>query len=214
MIRVVIAEDHHLVRQGIRALLERVEDLTVVAEAADGIEALQAVETHRPDVLILDIAMPRLDGLQTLERVGKLGGRTQVVFLSMYADLMVVRAALRGGARGYLLKRAVKEELLLAVRAASRGGTYLSPEVSAALVGDLLAGPDRSGPFDHLTPREREVLQLVVEGHSNGEIGATLGISVKTVEKHRAGLMAKLGVHDVAGLVRIALTRGLVFPDR
>ena len=216
MIRVVLADDHHLVRQGIRALLDRVDDIEVVGEAADGQEAVELVQRLAPDVLVLDIAMPRLSGTQAAQRVRSLGGPTQVVILSMHADEVLVRQALRNGARGYLLKRSASEELVVALRAASRGEVYLSPAISTPIVDDLLAlqseGQD-SEPLDLLTPREREVLQLAAEGHTNPAIGQEMNISVKTVEKHRASLMSKLNVHDIAGLVRLAVKHKLIFPD-
>jgi DNA-binding NarL/FixJ family response regulator len=186
----------------------------VVGEAADGQEAVELVQRLAPDVLVMDIAMPRLDGAQATERVRSLGVATQVVILSMHSDETLVRRTLRSGARGYLLKRSVTEELLLAVRAAVRGEIYLSPAISVSLLEEILAvQADSEGrrPFDLLTPREREVLQLVVEGHTNTAIAQILKVSAKTVEKHRANLMSKLSVHDVAGLIRIAIKHGLVF---
>ena len=214
MIRVIVAEDHHLVRQGIRALLERAHDIEVVAEAADGQKAVELVEQLAPDLLLLDIAMPCLDGLQALEQVRALDVATQVVMLSMYSDEALVRRALRSGATGYLLKRSVAEELLLAVRAAHRGDIYLSPGVARSVVADFLRQADAEPPslFDRLTSREREVLQLVVEGHTNSTIGQMLKISERTVEKHRAGLMSKLNAQDLAGLMRAASEHRLVFP--
>jgi DNA-binding NarL/FixJ family response regulator len=215
MIRVVVADDHHLVRQGIRALLEKADDIQVVGEAGDGQEAIDLVEKLSPDVLVLDIAMPRMDGLQATERVGLLGLGTRVVILSMYGDKTLVRRALRRGARGYLLKHAVTEELLLAIRAAIRGEVYLSPEISKSVVADFLqTETEEAQPAERLTPRELEVLQLVVEGNTNRAIAGILHVSVKTVEKHRANLMAKLEVNDLAGLVRVAIREGLVFPER
>jgi DNA-binding NarL/FixJ family response regulator len=214
MIRVIVADDHHLVRQGIRALLEKADDIEVIGEAADGQEAVELVERLVPDVLVLDIAMPRLNGTQATARVRALGVATQVVILSMHSDETLVREALRSGARGYLLKRSVTEELLLAVRAASRGEIYLSPAISRSIVADLLMfQADYKSGFDLLTPREREVLQLIAEGRTNRAIAQMMQVSVKTVEKHRASLMSKLDVHDVAGLTRIAIKHGLVFLD-
>ena len=157
--------------------------------------------------------MPRLSGIQTLERINALGVRTRVIMLSMYSDETLVRQALRFGAAGYLLKRSVAEELLLAVRPAARGETYLSPAVSHVAVEALRGERKRpeGGVLERLSPRERQVLQLVAEGRSNGEIGKTLGVSKKTVEKHRASLTEKLQVKDLAGLIRIALREGIIF---
>jgi DNA-binding NarL/FixJ family response regulator len=216
VIRVIVADDHHLVRQGIRALLEKADDIEVVGEAADGQEAVELVERLTPNVLVMDIAMPRLSGNQAIGRVRALGVATQVVILSMYSDETLVRQALRNGAKGYLLKRSVTEELLLAIRAASRGEIYLSPAVSRSVVVDLLTlqtDADASSPFERLTSREREVLQLISEGHTNNAIALVLQVSVKTVEKHRANLMSKLNVHDLAGLIHVAIKHDLIFPD-
>jgi DNA-binding NarL/FixJ family response regulator len=216
VIRVIVADDHHLVRQGIRALLEKADGIEVVGEAADGQEAVELVERLTPNVLVMDMVMPRLSGNQAIGRVRALGVATQVVILSMYSDETLVREALRNGAKGYLLKRSVTEELLLAIRAASRGEIYLSPAISRPIVAGLLtlqADTDASSPFERLTSREREVLQLISEGHTNKAIAQILTVSVKTVEKHRANLMSKLNVHDLAGLMRVAIKHGLVFPD-
>jgi DNA-binding NarL/FixJ family response regulator len=216
VIRVIVADDHHLVRQGIRALLEKADDIEVVGEAADGQEAVELVKRLAPDVLVMDIAMPRLNGNQALGRVRALGVAPQVVILSMYSDETLVRQALRNGARGYLLKRSVTEELLLAVRAASRGEIYLSPAISRSIVADYLTlqkDADACSLFERLTPREREVLQLIAEGHTNNAIAQILKLSVKTVEKHRSNLMSKLNVHDLAGLIRVAIKHGMVFLD-
>jgi DNA-binding NarL/FixJ family response regulator len=217
MISVLLADDHHLVRKGIRALLEKADDISVVGEAEDGQEAVELAERLRPDVLVIDIGMPRLNGIQAVERIRDLGLPTRMVILSMHSDETLVRQALKHGVRGYLLKRSVTEELLLAVRAASRGETYLSPGISELVVSELLtlqAGADASSPFDLLTPREREVLQLIAEGHTNAAIAQMIDTSIKTVEKHRANLMAKLDVHDVAGLTRVAIKHGLIFLDK
>jgi DNA-binding NarL/FixJ family response regulator len=214
VIRVVIADDHHLVRQGIRALLEKAHDIEVVGEAEDGQQALNLVEALAPDVLLIDVAMPRMDGMQAIERVRLAHAPTRTIILSMYSDEALVRQALRSKASGYVLKRSVVEELLLAVRAASRGELYLSPAVTPYVLADLEAdGAQVDDPFSRLTPREREVLQLIAEGNINSAIAQTLQISIKTVEKHRSSLMAKLNVHDVAGLVRVAIKYRLIFPD-
>jgi DNA-binding NarL/FixJ family response regulator len=216
MIRVVLADDHHLVRTGIRALLEKAGDIEVVGEAADGQEAVELVERLQPDVLVIDIAMPRLTGIQALERVRTLGENTRVVILSMHSGGPLVRQALRAGAIGYLLKHSVTEELLLAVRAASRGETYLSPPVSSIVKDGYLnpqADEPTADPMEQLTSREREVLHLIAEGHTNNEISELMNISVNTVEKHRTNLMTKLDIHDVAGLTLFAVKHGLIFLD-
>ena len=216
MIRVVVADDHHLVRQGIRALLEKAEDIEVIGEASNGQEAVNLVRDLNPDVLVMDIAMPRMDGIQALGRVHSLEVNTQVVILSMYSDPTLVRKALRAGASSYLLKRSITEELLLAVRAASRNETFLSPAVSSSVVDDFLSLSEQEEETymaQRLTPREKEVLQLIVEGQTNAMVAETLKISPRTVEKHRSSLMSKLDVRDVTGLVRTAIKHQLVFLD-
>ena len=216
MIRVILAEDHHLVRQGIRSLLEKTSDIEILAEAENGQEAVKLAERLTPDVLVMDIAMPRLNGIQAADQIRSLGLTTQVVILSMYSDETLVRQALRAGVRGYLLKRSVVEELLLAVRAARSGEIYLSPAISQVMMTDFLAGQSAAeavSPFDQLSAREREALKLVAEGATNKAIAEAMHISVKTVEKHRANLMAKLNVHDLTGLIRIAIKQGLISLD-
>lgn len=215
MIRVVLADDHHLVRQGVRALLERAGDLQVLGEAADGQAALELVARLTPDVLVMDISMPRLDGTQALARMRALGLATRTIILSMHSDLTLIQQVLRAGAKGYLLKSSVGEELLLAIRAAHQGQLYLTPAVSAALVEPFLEQADDPATTlaDQLSPREREVLQLIVEGHTSRAIAETLQVSPKTIDKERASLMTKLGVHDLAGLVRTAIKHKLVRLD-
>ena len=217
MIRVVIADDHNVVRQGIRVLLDKADDIEVVGEAGDGQSAIELVERLKPEVLVTDISMPRMNGTQTVERLRALRLPTRVVVLSMYSDEAIVLQALRSGARGYLLKNSLVEELLLAIRTAYRGEIYLSPVISSDLLNDLLENRGEvevADPINRLSAREREVLQLIAEGHTNNEIGQMLNVSTKTVEKHRASLMSKLNVHDLVGLLRIAIKHGLIFLDQ
>ncbi len=214
MIRVILADDHHLVRQGIRALLEKVGDIQVIAEAEDGQQAIELVQRLTPDVLVMDITMPRLNGIEATERIRRLGVSTQVVILSMHSDETLARQALRSGAKGYLLKRSVTQELILAIRAASRDEIYLTSGITGFLLDEFLqTDSDNSKVFTLLTPREREVLQLVAEGQTNHAIAEKLNVSIKTVEKHRSSLMSKLNVHDVAGLTRLAIKYKLVALD-
>jgi DNA-binding NarL/FixJ family response regulator len=214
MIRVLIAEDHHLVREGIRALLEKSGDIQVVGEAQDGQEAVEQAKRLKPDVVVMDLAMPRMSGTQATEQIRAERLPTQVVILSMYSDETLVRQALRCGAKGYLLKRSVADELPLAIRAACRGETFLSSTISDSILAGVLGQPGKSeeeSPFDRLSARERQVLKLVAEGQTNHAIAAIMQISVKTVEKHRSSVMAKLDVHDTAGMVRLALKHRLIF---
>jgi DNA-binding NarL/FixJ family response regulator len=216
MIRIILAEDHHLVRHGIRSLLEAAQDIAVVAEADNGQEAVNLVRELSPDVLVTDINMPRLSGIQAAEQIRELDLSTRVVILSMHADPVLVRQALRYGVKGYLLKHSLTDELLLGVRAAARGETFLCPGVSDLVMADFLAASDRSettNGFDQLSAREREVLKLVAEGHTNKAIAEMMHVSIKTVEKHRANLMAKLNIQDLAGLIRVALKHHLIFMD-
>lgn len=214
MMKLILADDHHLVRQGLRSLLEKSYDIKIIAEAENGQEAVTLTERLTPDVLVMDIAMPRLNGIQAAEQIRSLGLKTQVVILSMHFDETLVRQALRSGVRGYLLKNSVVEELLLAIRAAGRGEIYLSPTISEIVVSDLMTGQGELkmvSPFEQLSAREREVLKLIAEGATNKTIAEAMNISIKTVEKHRTNLMSKLNVHDLVGLVRVAIKHGLIF---
>jgi DNA-binding NarL/FixJ family response regulator len=216
MIRLIIADDHHLVRQGIRRLLDDIEGMEVIGEAATGQEAVDLVQQLKPDVALIDIAMPRMDGSQAAERIHSLGLNTQVIILSMYSDPLLAQQLLRLGIRGYLLKASLAEELPLAIRAASQGQLYLSPAISDMLLTSVIGEPGSKlpeSPGALLTSREREVLQLVAEGYTNNAIAETLSISVKTVEKHRANIMIKLDAHDLPTLIRKAMKYGLIFPD-
>lgn len=216
-IRVLLAEDHALVRAGFRALLAGLPDIEVVGEAADGHQALQLVAEHRPDVVLMDIAMSGLNGLEATARIVEQWPDVRVVILSMHANEEYVWRALAVGARGYLLKDAGVGELELAVRAVAAGDTYLSPPISkqviAGYIGRTGIAAAQSGahhPESPLTPRQREVLQLLAEGHSVKEIARRLAISEKTVETHRAQIMERLNIFDLPGLVRYALRVGLV----
>lgn len=217
MVNIVIADDHHLVRQGLRALIEKYSDLRVIGEAEDGLQALELVELLKPDVLVLDINMPRLGGIEVLRRIRQLDVPTQVLVLSMYSDESIVRRAFHYGARGYLLKKSIAEDLVRAIGAASRRQRYISSELNSLLGTNplrLYREEDWLDAFDRLTNREREVCRLIAEGFTNNTIAQELGISVKTVEKHRANLMGKLKIQDVASLIREAIKHGLVFLER
>ena len=206
-IRVLLADDHALVRNGVKALLER-EGLEVVAEAAHGQEAVSMATAVKPDVAVLDISMPLMNGLETVRELNQSSPKTRSILLTRHDEDQYVTAALHAGVRGYVLKTQDAADLVLAIRRVHEGNIYLSPGVSGALVDALLS---KSGqPFEPLSPRERQVLQLVGGGKSTKEIAELLFISAKTVESHRARLMQKLDIHDVARLVRYAIRRGLV----
>jgi DNA-binding NarL/FixJ family response regulator len=210
-IRILLADDHTLVRAGIRSLLESIDGVEVVAESGDGREALELICKHRPDVALLDIAMPGLSGLEVAKRVAQECPKTRVVILSMHADASHVREALRSGVAGYLLKGAAVAELPLALKSVMRGESYLTPKISQQVVeGYLRDSEEQPGPLNGLTTRQREILQLIAEGRSTREIAEVLDISVKTVETHRLRLMERLDIHDVPGLVRFAIRAGLV----
>jgi len=215
--RVVLADDHNLVRAGIRALLERMPEVQVVGEASDGRQALALILREKPDLALLDIGMPALNGLEAAERIAREAPRTRLVMLSMHSNESYVAQALRLGVVGYLLKDSCVDELPVLLRAVARGETYLSPGISKQVVDALKArltgGGDQGSPALLLTPRQREILQLVAEGKSTKEIASDLGVSIKTVETHRAQMMDRLGIHDVPGLVRYAIRFGLISPE-
>jgi DNA-binding NarL/FixJ family response regulator len=213
-IRVLLAEDHTLVRAGLQALLRDVPEIQVVAEAGDGREALRLIEVHRPDVILMDITMPGLNGLETTARVVSKFPGVGVIILSMHADEEYVLRALHLGAVGYLLKDADVAELQQAITTVACGKTYLSPTVSGLVVDYVRQAGKEPTSLDLLTPRQREVLQLIAEGHTAKEIAQILEISPKTVETHRMDTMERLGIYDVPGLVRYAIRVGLVSPHR
>lgn len=213
-VRVILADDHTLVRAGLRKLLESVADLIVVGEAKDGMELLALAEQLQPDLVLVDIAMPGLNGLEAAARMARSWPAIKVVVLSMHQSEEYVRQALRSGAAGYLLKDAAPLELEMALKAVLAGETYLSPAVSKGVVSDYVRRlRDDDSPRTGLTPRQTEVLQLIAEGHSSKEIARRLNLSLKTVDTHRTQLMKQLDIHEVAGLVRYAMRVGLVSPD-
>jgi len=209
-LRVLLADDHALVRAGMRALLAELPGIEVVAETGDGREALRLVRERKPDIALLDISMPELNGLEVVGRIARDHPNTRAIILSMHGDDESVRRALVAGAAGYLLKNSDRRELELALRAVARGDTWLSPSLTKRVVATYMQG---ASPDAVLTPRQREVLQLVAEGHSNKEIASRLNVALKTVETHRTELMDRLGIHGVASLVRYAIQVGLVRPE-
>jgi DNA-binding NarL/FixJ family response regulator len=212
-LRILLADDHKLVRAGLRVLLERIPDVEVVAETADGQDAVRQIAELRPDVALVDVSMPGLNGIETAARVAREHPKTRVLIVSMHLDEEYVHRALSAGATGYLLKTSDLEELELAVRAVARGETWLSPDVSSRVARSVGKGEKAVSPYELLTQRQREVLQLIAEGRSTKQIAQRLGISVKTVETHRSELMERLGIHGIAGLVRYAIRAGIVRPD-
>jgi DNA-binding NarL/FixJ family response regulator len=209
--RILIADDHTLVRAGLTSLIARLPEMEVVAEAADGRQALRLVRDLQPDIVLMDIAMPGLNGLESAERIHGIHPKVKIIILSMHASEEYVAQALKAGASGYLLKDAATAELEMALKSVSMGQFYLSPAISRQVVDNFLRG----GPtgLDLLTPRQREILQLIAEGKGTRDIAETLHLSVKTVETHRAQLMDRLDIHDVAGLIRYALKKGLITAD-
>jgi two-component system response regulator NreC len=213
---IVLADDHCIVRQGLRALLAAEPGLRVVAEAADGLEALQIVERQRPQVLVLDLIMPSLNGIEVTRQVRQRSPETQVIILSMHSDEAYVLEALRAGAAGYVLKESPIDELLRAIDEVTQGRRYLAPPLSEWAIAAYVRNAEASGddPLEALTCREREVIYLVAEGLSATEIAARLSISPRTVETHRANLMRKLGLRNQAEVIRFALEQGLVLGAR
>ncbi len=207
-IRILLADDHAVVRQGFKLILGAQPDMEIVGEAGNGREAVELAEKLRPDVAVMDVAMPELNGIEATRRMGESAPRTRVLALSMHKDSVYVREILRAGARGYLLKDQIDSDLLAAVRAVARGEGYLSPAVSDAVLNDYRKHV--SDPIDLLTSREREVLQMIAEGKTNKEIATVLDLSVYTVDAHRGRIMEKLNLHSVNELVRFAVRNGLV----
>jgi two-component system, NarL family, response regulator NreC len=211
-ITIVLADDHHIVRQGFRSLLENQEGFSVVAEAGDGLEAVKVTASLKPDVLVVDLVMPCLNGLEVTRQVAKLSPNTKAIILSMYMDEPYVIEALQNGAWGYVLKESNISDLVKAIREAADGRHYLGSPLSELAIAAYREKTKNVSldPYNTLTTREREVLQLVVEGYTNGDIAAKLFISQRTVESHRASMMQKLSVASRVDLVAYALKRGLV----
>jgi DNA-binding NarL/FixJ family response regulator len=205
----MIAEDHVLVRQGFKLMLER-DGFEVVGEAGDGREAIRLSQEGHPDVALLDMALPLLNGIDAAREIARVSPRTRCILVTMYDEQQYVVAALRAGVRGYVLKTRAVEDLERAIREVHDGGAYLSTGIAREFIDAFLA--DREVPADPLTPREREVLQLVAEGRTTKEVASLLNIAVKTAECHRTRIMGKLDIHETAGLVRFAIRQGLIQP--
>jgi DNA-binding NarL/FixJ family response regulator len=212
-LRVLLADDHSIVRRGMRSLLETENSVEVIAEAADGLEALRLCEEHHPDLLILDVAMPKLNGIDVAARSQKMDPPPRTIMLSMHLDESYVMRSINAGARGYLLKDATDEDLLPAIRAVAAGKSFFSPAVSGVLAEEYmeqLKGRGLTDSYDLLTDREKEVLQLLAEGRSNKEVAALLDVGLSTVETHRANLMQKLNLHSTAEIVLYAVRKRLI----
>jgi two-component system response regulator NreC len=207
-IRILLADDHAVVRKGFRMIVSAESDMEVVGEAANGRQAVEEAARLKPDVAVMDVTMPELNGIEATRRIAEVSPRTRVLALSMHKDAVYVREILRAGARGYLLKDSLDTDLLAAIRAVARGEGYLSPAVSDAVLNDYRRHV--TDPIDLLTSREREVLQLIAEGKTNKEIAASLRLSVYTVEAHRGRVMEKLNLHSTGELVRFAIRNGLI----
>ncbi|MFO7602343.1 MAG: response regulator transcription factor [Gammaproteobacteria bacterium] len=214
-IRILLADDHHLVRAGIRSLLEGFADMEVVGETGDGREAIALASRCQPDIVLLDISMGAMSGLEAAASIVQDCPQTRVIMLSMHANEEYVRQALQAGASGYLLKDAATNELEIALRAVLRGETYLSPAVSSQLVNLYLSGQTEGASLapDPLTPRQTEILRLIAEGKTTKQAAALLNLSIKTIETHRAQIMERLDIRDIPGLVRYAVRHGLVDLD-
>jgi len=212
-IRILLADDHTVVRDGLRALLERQPDMAVVAEARDGRESVRLAEEHAPDVVIMDIAMPNMNGIEATRRILATNPRAAVVILSMHQDESYVLRSLKAGAKGYLLKDSLRSDVLEAIRAVSQGRSYLTRKIGRVLQEDYVRQMERRGledSYDLLTDREREILQLAAEGRTNKEVANLLNISLTTVETHRTHILQKLGLHSIPELILYAVRKGII----
>lgn len=211
--RIVIAEDHTILREGLRSLLSAEEEFEVVGEAEDGLEAVRAVNSHTPDLILLDLAMPKMNGIAAIKEIKKQSPDTKIMALTIHKSEEYILEAFQSGADGYCLKDSTHDELLMAIRSVLMGKTYLSPEISERVLSGYLEGKKSikaASSWDSLTQREKEILKLIGEGYKNKEISDYLCISVKTVEKHRANLMKKLDLHNVSALTAYSIEKGLV----
>ena len=208
MLHILIADDHGIVRGGLRLLIERQPDMEVVAEAEDGVDAFEQALASKPDLCVLDVSMPRMTGLQAARHIKEQAPDTNVLLLSMYDDERYLLEALKAGASGYVLKREVDQALLNAIRSVHRGEAFLTNAVERSLIRDWMSD-EAAGPEEPLSPREQEVLKLIAEAHTNKQIAEILHLAEKTVESHRANLLRKLGMRDRVELVRYAIRRGL-----
>lgn len=208
MIRILLADDHAMVRKGFRMILEAQSDMSIIGEAGNGREALELAESLRPDVIVMDVAMPELNGIEATRRLAASSPHSRVLALSMHKDSVYVREILRAGARGYLLKDSIDSELVMAVRAVAKGDGYLAPAVSDAVLSDYRRHV--TDPLDLLSSREREVLQMIAEGKTNKEVASALNLSVYTIDAHRGKIMEKLNLHSTGELVRFAVRNGLI----
>ena len=211
--RVMIVDDHALVREGIAAFLKMSADIEVIGEAADGIEAIEGVKKLNPDIVIMDIAMPKLGGLEALVEIKKINPDVKVLVLTQYEDKEYIKRFLKAGASGYMLKRAVGLDLLNAIKAISSGEAYLHPSIAASVIDEYVGSNKNKAsddPYEALTAREKQVLKLIAEGHTSKEIADILGISAKTAVAHQTNLSEKLDIHTRAGLIKFAITKGLI----
>jgi len=216
VIRILLADDHKIIRDGLRSLLDKEHDLQVIAEAENGREAMRLVRKHRPDLVVMDITMPELNGIDATAQITAEMPATRVIALSMHSERQFIQGMLAAGVSGYLLKDCAFDELIGAVRSVLRGKIYLSPDIAGVVVEDFVSRAReieaRSGPV--LTPREREVLQLIAEGVATRDIAGQLHLSVKTIESHRKNIMQKLDLHTLADLIKYAIREGLTSLDR
>jgi two-component system response regulator NreC len=212
-IRILLADDHTVVRDGLRALLEKQADMTVIGEAADGRDSVRLAEEHSPDVVVMDIAMPNMNGIEATRRILAQNPNCNVVILSMHQDESYVLRSLKAGAKGYLLKDSLRGDVIDAIRTVSQGRSYLTRKVSRILQEDYVRQMERRGvedSYDLLTGREREILQLVAEGKTNKEVATFLNISLTTVETHRTHILQKLGLHSIPELILYAVRKGII----